>query len=196
MGARFDALHPIILAAAAGELPSWALMSQARRDHSERVARLMRKWANARGLRKADRARWSAAGFLHDALKGVPPRDLRKTYDLGPEWPDPVVHGPACAARLKREGVTDKGLLRAVAHHTTGHPGLGRLGCSLYIADYLDPGRKAGIHRRRGLRALMPGESDDVLAAVAASKIGTLLDRRLQIPPVTVEFWTEVVGGR
>jgi hypothetical protein len=31
---------------------------------------------------------------------------------------------------------------------------------------------------------------------VAAAKIGALLERRLQIPKVTVEFWSEVVAGR
>jgi HD superfamily phosphohydrolase YqeK len=196
MGARLQALHPIIRAAAAGELPPWAVVSRERMEHSERVARLMRKWAKAQGLKRADRARWSAAGYLHDALKGVPPRKLRKTYDLANDWPDPVIHGPACAARLQAEGVRDRALCRAVAYHTTGHGKLDLLGRSLYIADYLDPGRPSGVSRRRAMRTRMPAEIDDVLRAVAAAKIGTLLHRRLHIPRVTVEFWTEVVGGR
>lgn len=196
MGRRYDSLHPIVLAAAKGELPPWAVASQRRRAHSERVARLMRKWAKAHGLGKADRVRWSAAGFLHDALKGVRPAVLHREYDLKTAWPDPVVHGPACAARLKAEGVTDRPLLRAVAYHTTGHRKLDLLGRSLYIADYLDPGRNSGVRRRRALRVRMPGEMDDVLGAVAAAKIGTLLERRLQIPRVTVQFWDEVATGR
>jgi HD superfamily phosphohydrolase YqeK len=196
MGRRLEALHPIILAAARGDLPEWAAMSDQRRDHAERVARLMRKWAKARGLRRADRARWSAAGFIHDALKDVPPAKLRKTYDLPGSWPDPVVHGPACAARLAAEGVKDRAFLRAVAHHTTGHRKFDVLGSSLYLADYLDPGRRSGRRRRRLLRSRLPDEHDDVLGAVAAAKIGALLERRLQIPKVTVEFWSEVVAGR
>ena len=196
MGKRYDALHPVIRAAADGALPDWAAMTPGRLAHAERVARLMRKWAKAHALRKADRARWSAAGFLHDALKGVSPRKLRKEFDLPRDCPDPVVHGPACARRLEDEGVSDRELLRAIAHHTTGHRKLDLLGRSLYLADYLDPGRASGRLKRQRLRSRMPHELEDVLATVAAAKIGTLLERRLTIPKVTVEFWKDVIGGR
>ena len=196
MGRRFDSLHPIVVEAARGKLPGWVHMSPQRLEHSERVARLMRKWAKARGLRRSDRARWSAAGYLHDALKGVAPGRLRKTYDLGDEWPDPILHGWACARRLEMEGVDDRALILAVAHHTTGHPDLDLLGCSLYMADYLDPGRRAGRSRRRSLRQALPVEHHAVLAVVAAAKIDTLLKRRLHIQQVTIEFWNEVAVGR
>jgi len=194
MGARLDSLHPVIRAAGDGDLPDWAVMDDDRWAHAERVARLMRKWAKRQGLRKSDRVRWSAAGYLHDALKCVPPRRLRRVYDLPGDIPDPILHGPACAQQLRDEGVDDHSLLRAIAHHTTGHRELDELGSSLYLADYLDPGRLSGRVRRRRLRSRLPAEHDQVLAAVAAAKIGTLLDRRLQIPRVTVEFWAEVVS--
>ncbi|MDX1394966.1 MAG: HD domain-containing protein [Gemmatimonadota bacterium] len=195
MGRRFDALHPLIVDASRGHLPDWAVISPQRFDHSERVARLMRSWAKTRGLRKSDLARWSAAGYLHDALKGVSPTKLRKRYDFDEGLPDPLLHGPACAQRLEREGVEDDALIRAVAHHTTGHPGLDLLGASLYMADYLDPGRRSGRSRRKALRARLPGEHGAVLAIVAAAKIGTLLERRLHIQRSTLEFWNEVVAA-
>jgi len=197
MGSRRDALHPVILAAGEdGELPDWAVMSETRRAHADRVARLMRKWAKTRGLRKADRIRWRAAGLLHDGLKGVDPDRLRDAFKLGREWPDPILHGPACAKRLRQDGVTDRPLLRAIAHHTTGHPKLDLLGESLYVADYLDPGRRSRRDRRRALRARMPEEHMDVLADVVAAKIATLLERRLQIPDVTVQFWAGMTDER
>ena len=195
MGRRLESLHPIIKAAANGDLPDWAVMSPQRRAHSERVARLMRKWAKARGLRKSDRARWSAAGYLHDCLKGEPPARLRKKYDLPKDCPDPVLHGPACAARLEEEEIRDRALLRAIAHHTTGHPKFDLMGCSLYMADYLDPGRGSRRLRRQRLRSRLPDEHDEVLLEIAAAKLGTLLDRRLRIPKVTVEFWTTLTEG-
>lgn len=195
MGDRFDALHPIIRAASAGELPDWVVMSPQRVAHAERVARLMRRWAKDLGLRKSDRARWSAAGYLHDGLKGQRPSTLRKRYDVPDDCPDPVVHGPACAARLEKEGVEDRALLRAIAHHTTGHPRLDVLGCSLYMADYLDPGRGSRRIRRQRLRSRLPEEHDAVLLEIAAAKMQTLIDRRLRIPEVTVEFWTRLTEG-
>ena len=80
-------------------------MDARRTEHSERVARLMRKWAKRRGLRKSDRVRWSAAGYLHDALKGVAPARLRRSYDLPDDIPGPILHGPACAEELREEGL-------------------------------------------------------------------------------------------
>lgn len=195
MGQRYDALHPIVRAAAKGDLPDWVVMSRQRFAHCERVARLMRKWAKARGLGKADRARWSAAGYLHDGLKGVRPSTLRKRYDVPDDCPDPVLHGPACAVRLQKDGVKDRALLRAISHHTTGHAKLDELGCSLYMADYLDPGRGSRRLRRQRLRSRLPREHDDVLLEIAAAKMQTLLDRRLRIPKVTVEFWTKLTEG-
>src|SRR5690606_8966546 len=58
-----------------------------------------------------------------------------------PEGPGGVLHGPAAAARLAEEGVTDEPLLTAVAWHTLGHPDLDLRGRCLYIADYIEPGR-------------------------------------------------------
>lgn len=189
-GAR---LHPVIKRAGKrGELPSWAVATKSRRAHAARVAELMGQWATALGLDKTDRIRWKAAGLLHDALKDEKPAALHPLVDGDVTWPDPVVHGPACAARLREEGVEDEALLMAIAHHTTGHPELDRLGESVYLADYLEPGRRSRAKWRTTLRRGMPGNHDEALVDVAAAKISTLLERRLPIPEMTVEFWTRV----
>lgn len=187
-------LHPIIKGAGKkGELPSWAVITKSRRAHVARVADLMGEWASTLGLGKTDRIRWKAAGLLHDALKDEKPAALQPLVDHDVTWPDPVVHGPACAARLREEGVEDEGVLMAIAHHTTGHPELDRLGESLYLADYLEPGRRSRARWRATLRRGMPGDHDEALADVAAAKISMLLERRLPIPEMTVEFWARVL---
>jgi len=197
MGQESDALHPLIRAAGReAQLPSWAVMSENRRGHADRVARLMKKWAKARALVRGDRIRWRAAGLLHDVLKGVSPARLREEFGFGSEWPDPVLHGPACAVRLRQEGVDDTALLRAIAHHTTGHVDFELLGESLYIADFIEPGRPSRRSFRRELRARMPDGQVEVLTEVAAAKIRGLIDRRLQIPDVTVQFWSGVLAER
>lgn len=186
-------LHPLIKRAGKkGELPPWAVVTKARRSHVARVAELMGEWAVALGLDKTERVRWKAAGLLHDALKDEKPAALHPLVSDEVTWPDPVVHGPACAARLREEGVEDEALLRAIAHHTTGHPELDRMGESLYLADYLEPGRRSRAKWRAALRRGMPGDHDTALVDVAAAKISALLKRRLPIPEMTVEFWTEV----
>ncbi len=186
-------LHPLIRAAGKkGQFPEWAVLGKARRAHAARVAALMGEWAAALGLEKLDRIRWKAAGLLHDALKDARPAALQPLVSDEGTWPDPVVHGPACAARLRAEGVTDEALLRAIAHHTTGHPDLDRMGEALYLADYLEPGRRSQAKWRATLRRGMPGDHDEALVDVAAAKISSLLKRRLPIPEMTVQFWAEI----
>lgn len=187
-------LHPIIEAAGREQKhPSWAVMSKARRDHSIRVGRLLWKWSAVLELKKRKRIRWRAAGILHDCLKGETPSVLRREVEGAESWPDPLLHGPACAERLRGLGVSDEKLLLAIAHHTTGHAGLGRLGQALYMADYLDPGRYGKVRKRADWRRRMPLEWQDVLEEVAAVKIKSLIDRRVAVPTTTVNFWNGLV---
>lgn len=168
-------------------------MSPARREHTQRVGRLLWKWSRALGHRKRKSQRWRAAGVLHDALKEEMPATLRDELGAAAEgWADPLLHGPACAKRLEDLGVDDPRLTQAIAFHTTGHPDFRSLGQALYIADYLDPGRKRMVRKRADWRRRMPLDWQAVLEEVAAAKISTLLERRVPIPDVTAEFWRSI----
>ena len=209
-----DDLHPIVLAAGKKRtLPNWAEASEERRRHLQRVGRLMWKWSGVLGLPRRERVRWRAAGVLHDALKGSPPNRLGsqllaalKQHALAatlPEmgsnilnqWPGSLLHGPACAARLHDEGVTDRDLLMAVAFHTTGHAGLERIGQALYAADFLEPGRVTKRRTRAALRQQMPTRWLPTMRTVAAAKIDTLLKRSLPLDPITVDFWNSLAAS-
>ncbi|MFW6078827.1 MAG: HD domain-containing protein [Gemmatimonadota bacterium] len=181
--------------AARGRLPAWAEMSRARRAHAAGVAALMDGWAEALGLEEADRVRWRAAGWLHDALRDAEPSRLRERLgDRDRELADPVLHGPAAARRLaEEEGVEDSALLDAIAHHTLGHAGLTRLGRALYLADFLEPGRTFAPVARASLRARMPAAFDAVLRVVLTARIRRLIRRRIPLHARTVEFWNTVV---
>ena len=189
-------LHPVVRAAGARrEPPGWAVLSGARRSHTERVSRLLGQWSEALGHGADDRIRWRAAGILHDALKDESPRILRLDMERGDTTVGPLLHGPACAARLRAAGVADAELLQAIAHHTTGHPAFRALGQALYMADYLDPGRSALRRERSEWRSRMPDDWFAVLGEVATEKIATLISRRVRIPYVTAEFWKKIVKG-
>ena len=189
-------LHPIIRAAAYDRaLPSWAVMSDVRRKHVEGVGRLLWNWSKALKLDKSNQARWRAAGLLHDVLKGVDPKILREEVGNADVWSDPLLHGPACASRLRADGVEDEKLLQAIAYHTTGHPGFDSFGQALYIADYLEPGRRGMVRKRADWRRRMPFDWHAVLEEGGASKITILLERRVPIPQVTAEFWRDITGG-
>jgi HD superfamily phosphohydrolase YqeK len=186
----------LIEAAAAGELPAWAEAGPRRRAHMARVARLMDAWAAQLGLDEAERMRWRAAAWLHDALRDADPERLRAMLDSDrPEWPAGLLHGPATAARLEAEGVRDEALLRAVAWHTIGHPEMDRLGHALYIADYIEPGRTYEPERLAVLRARMPAALDAVLREVAERRIGHLLRSGRALAPESVAFWNRLTGA-
>jgi len=186
-------VHPVIEAAGRrGELPSWVQLTEKRRAHVERVAGLMLEWAQALGLSEEERTRWEAAGRLHDALKDAPTGELRDL--VGEEqWPEPLLHAPAAAGCLLRDGVDDEELLLAVAYHSVGHPAFADLGEHLYLADYLEPGR-SDTPERRELREAMPAERGRVLPRVIRRRLERELAAGHTILPAAIGFWNRVVA--
>lgn len=185
-------MHPLVRAAGVdGRLPDWARVSGRRRDHVARVAELLTGWAGDLDLPEEDRIRWRAAAFLHDALRQAEPEEL--TFWTDRDWDLALLHGPACAERLREEGVEDEELLRAIAFHTLGHPEMGELGRHLYLADFLEPGREILPDVRGRLRALLPGEPLEALLSVVALRIAHRLEVRGRIRRETVAFWNRLL---
>lgn len=179
--------------AAQGELPAWAEATEPRRAHMARAAALMGEWSEDLGLPEADRVRWAAAAWLHDALRDADPESLRSRVPPALSGlPGPLLHGPAVAERLRVDGVRDGELLLAVAYHTLGHPGWGRLGQGLYAADFLEPGRDLLNDWRETLRARMPEELTDVVRELLAARIVHLVERDSPMRPETVAFWNSL----
>ena len=185
--------HPLVSAAADGFLPEWAVVEPARRAHVERVATLMGSWADELDLAAHEQIRWRAAGYLHDALRDAPPAALRAILPDPEGVTDSLLHGPAAAERLRREGVADEELLAAVAYHTIGDPAFRMLGRALYAADFLEPGRTFLAERRAELRARAPHELDAVVREVAEERIRDQVGRGLPLHPQTVAFWNALV---
>ena len=189
-------MHPLIASAAEGRLPDWARASAKRRKHVARVADLLGRWADALDLEPDDRARWRAAGILHDALHDADFEDIRPL--VGPDvrdWPGKMLHGPAAAARLASDGVEDRSLLLAITWHTVGHPDFDRLGKALYMADYLEPGREYESDKQARRRAKAPREMDAVLRDVAIDRIARSLRKGRPLLPPTVRFWNAMADG-
>ncbi|HEX6306691.1 MAG TPA: HD domain-containing protein [Longimicrobiales bacterium] len=155
-----------------------------------RVSELLGAWADALDLTREDGIRWRAAGYLHDALREAPPDELRA---LVPEalrtLPGKLLHGPAAAERLRTAGLDDEPLLLAIGYHTIGHPGLDALGRALFIADYIEPGRRYQPERLAALRARMPHARDEVLHEVLRARLDRLLREGRPMRDETVAFW-------
>lgn len=183
-------IHPLIASASAGRLPGWAVVRPGRLRHLASVAALLARWAATLRLDEEDRLRWSAGGWLHDALRDADPETMSR--EAG-DFPALVRHGPAAAARLKAAGVSDAELLEAVAYHSLGRPGLGRLGCFLYLADYLEPCRSHQPQALAAWRARLPHDQRAALRWVCECRIADAVDRGRALHPATVSFWNELV---
>ena len=190
-------LHALVAAAAEGGLPDWAAAGESRRAHMARVADLLGSWAEQLGLPGEERARWRSLGFLHDALREVPPEELRlRVPPPFRDLPGPVLHGPAAAERLRVAGVEDGALLRAVAYHTLGDSELGPMGRALYSADFLEPGRRFLPEWRAQLRARMPGDLDAVTREIVGARIRHMIELGSTLLPQTIAFWNRLAGER
>jgi HD superfamily phosphohydrolase YqeK len=189
-------LHPLVAAAARGELPVWATASPDRRKHMARVAKLLKVWAEKRAELPRERDRWMAAGHLHDSLRDSDEEGLRAEVPVEfRELPAKVLHGPAAAQRLRSEGVEDEELLHAIAFHTLGSPGFRSLGMALFAADFLEPGRKLRERWRGQLRERAPEELEGVVTEILEARIRHLLSRGRPIRAETVAFWNRMSEG-
>lgn len=185
-------LHPLVEAAGqSGSLPDWARCGPRRRAHAARVANLMSSWATSLGLGGDEIVRWTAAGHLHDALKDAPVESLESLAESG--WPEPLLHAPACATRLRADGVMDEELLLAITYHSTGHPEFGLLGEYLYMADFLEPGRRFLAADRDALRERLPADREAVLREVLRRRIMLQLDEEAPVLPASLLLWNRLV---
>lgn len=189
--------HAALLdAAASGTLPEWSHVSGHRLAHMRRVSELLGDWADALDLRPHEKVRWRAAGYLHDALRETSPDELRPMVPPALRGlAGKLLHGPAAAARLRAEGIADEAFLTAVAYHTLGHPDLDDMGRALFIADYIEPGRRYEPAWLATLRARMPAGRDAVLREVLRARIDRQLREGRPMRPETVAFWNAVSGA-
>ena len=191
MASTPEPLGDVVRAAAQGELPPWARVSERRRGHIARVAALMGEWADGLGLAPEDKERWLAAAWLHDALREAPPEELRYYVPESlRELPGKLLHGPAVAALL--DGRADAELLDAIRYHTLGSARFGTLGRALYLADFLEPGRRYTPEWTAALRARMPHELDAVLREVVEARTTHVQEHGSVLHPETVAFHAQV----
>ena len=173
------------------DLPSWAVVSEARRGHIARVTALLDHWARTMQLDAGERRAWHDAGQWHEARRDA---DEATRRSLVPDavLPVAILHGPAAAARLAMDGEQRSDVLDAVRLHTTGAAAWGRTGRALYMADYLEPGRTFAAERRAELATRVPTDFDGVFRAVVRERIERALREGRPLRPETVAMWNGV----
>jgi len=169
-------------------LPSWAVVGDKRLAHINRVTTLLRAWAAAMRLSPEEARAFEDAGRWHDAVRDASEADLRAiTGDR--TSPEGLLHGPAAAILLERDGESRRDVLDAVRYHTVGSVTWGRVGRALYMADYLEPGRKFSRQDRHFLATLVPEAFDSVFRQVVRSRLEWSVREGNHIFPETVSLW-------
>lgn len=173
-------------------LPSWACVSEKRVAHIQRVTTLLEEWARALQLPSEEAMAWHDAGRYHDALRDAPESALRALAGNLPDFTVDMLHGPAAAARLEADGESRADLIDAIRYHTVGHRGWGRLGRALYMADYLEPGRKFSRTDRAYLASQVPHDFDATFRQVLRARLEWSLREGMRLFPEAVALWNTV----
>jgi 2-amino-4-hydroxy-6-hydroxymethyldihydropteridine diphosphokinase len=173
-------------------LPEWAQVSDKRRAHVVRVTALLDDWAAMLGLPAHEARAWHDAGRFHDALRDAPENLLRELAGDMSGYTVDMLHGPAAAERLRRQGEDRLDLLNAVRFHTVGYGDWGRLGRALYMADYLEPGRKFSRGDRAYLAAQVPHDFDGTFRQVVRARLEWSLREGMRLYPEAVALWNAV----
>ena len=169
-------------------LPTWAVVSPKRQAHIERVVALLSTWAVALELPEDEQSRWTAAGWLHDALRDADEPMLRTLSGDG-ERPAELLHGPAAAVRAEQDGERRQDVLDAIRYHTVGHTGWNRTGRALYMADFLEPGRRFQVAERAYLAAQVTREFDRTFTQVVRLRLEWSLAQGGELFPEAVALW-------
>jgi HD superfamily phosphohydrolase YqeK len=173
------------------ELPAWAVASPKRRTHMARVNALALSWADALRIDREERDAWNDATRWHDVLRDAGESELRALVpDL--DWPAPLLHGPAAAARLTKDGERRASVLDAIFWHTVGNAHWGRTGRVLYMADFLEPGRTFDREKRAKLAARVPDDFDGAFRDVVRMRLGEKLSSDASLRPETTALWESV----
>jgi 2-amino-4-hydroxy-6-hydroxymethyldihydropteridine diphosphokinase len=172
-------------------LPSWARVADKRRAHIERVVRLLEQWAASMQLDPDETSRWRAAGLLHDALRDATEALLR-TVTGDTVRAAELLHGPAAAIKAEQDGERRQDVLDAVRYHTLGWARWIRTGRALYLADFLEPGRKFLVRERAAIAAQVPRDFDVAFRDCVRLRIQYALSRGGELFPESVELWNAV----
>lgn len=137
------------------------------------------------------------AGLLHDCAKCLPTDKLislcRKNdlpvSEVELQNPAALLHAKAGSfLARKKYGVTDDDILNAIKYHTTGRPEMSKLEKILYIADYIEPGRKHAANLLQ-IRKMAYQDLDQTLFKILEDTLSYLLTTGREIDSMTQETY-------
>ena len=136
------------------------------------------------------------AGLLHDCAKCMPDEKLLEFCEkhsipvTAEERKSPfLLHGKAGGYLAeKKYGIKNPDIISAIVCHTTGKPEMNLLEKIIFIADYIEPGRKraAGLAE---IRKLAFSDLDAALVRILGNTLDYLKGSAYNIDPHTEETW-------
>ncbi len=175
------------------------MIKPARFVHSEGVADTAYMLARRFGL-DAEAARY--CGIYHDAYRyscdeSTPSFCKENGWDVYPEEEkDPMLlHGALAAIHFPEDanGVPSSYQL-AVRHHTLGAIEMGRLGAVIYIADYIEPGRKHLDYEDRG-KILEKATLEDMIVLIMDMKREYFAKEGIDEAAVSAKLYEYIKNG-
>ena len=132
------------------------------------------------------------AGLLHDCAKCIPGDKkihLCEKYGL-PVSDVEYENSGLLHARLgaylaeKKYHIHDREIIHAISSHTTGRPGMSLLEKIVYIADYIEPGRRE-LPNMKEVRPLAFTDIDQCLYRILEDSLVYLNSRNISVDPMT-----------
>ena len=108
------------------------------------------------------------------------------------DYGDELLHAPCGAYYVEHEvGIKDEDVLNAIRYHTTGRPNMTVLEKVVFLADYIEPGRRLkGIDE---VRKLAKKDLDQAVIEALKNTTGFLMKRNQLIYPETIATYNQLV---
>lgn len=149
----------------------------------------------------ADVKKAELAAIFHDYAKYRPYEEMgqiiiqqnlgRNLLTTNPE----VWHGPVGAYLVQKEvGITDEEILNAIRYHTSGRPNMTLLEKIIFLADYIEPGRKfPGVEE---VRNLANNDLDEAVLKATQNTIQFLVTSEQVIFEDTIHTYNDYIKQR
>jgi predicted HD superfamily hydrolase involved in NAD metabolism len=170
-------------------------------EHVIRVQEEARRLAAIHGV---DRQAVTIAVLAHDLLRAHSDERLltiarEQGYALDPadRMAPVLLHGPLAVPILQeRYGIMDGDVLGAVAFHTTANEGMTRLQKLLFIADKIEPGKRARASDVERVAELAETDLDGALLAYLDYHVRVALETGWPLHSHTVAARNELLAAR
>lgn len=142
------------------------------------------------------------AGILHDCAKCLSHKkqislcikNHVQLTELEAAEDSPLLHAKSGSILAREEyGITDEEILHAICYHTTGRPHMTPLEKIIYIADYMEPGRRhmkrlgegAPMERLTRIRQMAYRDLDETLCNILADSLTYLQQKGGKVDSMT-----------